>query len=306
MKQFIIKIVLMSLLFVGILINQTKGQSVYPYPSITIPALGNAPGYFYIDTKIPATDWAAPQLEINGYTYGATNKALKVTLGWYYYAGNFYWTQYHSNITYERPSRIRLGKYTTDNTNYFVRIEISNNGIYWSNYTITSTDREQGFVSYYQNWTFTEGEMPSSTEQITEVPLQANAVIEGVAIIKGKMGIGTTTPQSPLDVITPVNGFSSFGNTYSPGEFSGIHFGYRENNSFYRKSALVFERTDNHNQGGNASGKIHFLLRNDAAHSATNLQDAVMTIDSDPNGTRGSARVGIGTSSPQYKLDVKG
>ncbi|MBA4260441.1 MAG: hypothetical protein C0446_14855, partial [Chitinophaga sp.] len=118
----------------------------------------------------------------------------------------------------------------------------------------------------------------------------------------GNVGIGTTTPHSPLDVITPVNGFSSFGNTFSPGQFSGIHFGYRENNSFYRKSALVFERTDN--QGNNASGKIHFLLRNDGAHSATGLQDAIMTLNSDPNATRGSSRVGIGTINPVQNLQV--
>ncbi len=122
--------------------------------------------------------------------------------------------------------------------------------------------------------------------------------------VSGNVGVGTTTPHSPLDVITPVNGYSSFGSTYSPGQFSGIHFGYRENNSFYRKSALVFERTDSHNQGGNASGKIHFLLRNDGAYSATNNSDAVMTLDSDPNGLRGSARVGIGTINPKTLLHL--
>lgn len=109
-----------------------------------------------------------------------------------------------------------------------------------------------------------------------------------------------------MDVITPVNGFSSFGNTISPGSFSGIHFGYREPNSYYRKSALIFERTDSHNQGGNASGKIHFLLRNDGQYSATDLNDAVVTIDSDPNGNRGSVRFGVGNSTPQTLLHLSG
>ncbi len=122
----------------------------------------------------------------------------------------------------------------------------------------------------------------------------------------GNVGIGTLSPQSPLDVITPVNGFSSFGNVFSPGSFSGIHFGYRETNSYYRKSALIFQRTDGHNQSSNASGKIHFLLRNDGHYSATDLNDAVVTIDSDPNGNRGTVRFGIGNSNPQTLLHLYG
>lgn len=188
----------------------------------------------------------------------------------------------------------------------FIRIEISNNSVYWSNYTITATDRTDGFINYYKNWTYALGEMPASTLQITEVLQHTESIFEGNTFMKGIVGVGTIYPQSTFDVITPINGFSSFGNTYSPGQFSGIHFGYRENNTLYRKSALVFERTDNHNQGGNASGKIHFLLRNGGGYSATGLEDAIMTLDSDPNAVRGSSRVGIGTKNPQASLDVNG
>jgi len=47
----------------------------------------------------------------------------------------------------------------------------------------------------------------------------------------GNVGIGTINPQSTLDVITPTNGYVSFARTMGVGQFSGIHFGYREENT---------------------------------------------------------------------------
>jgi hypothetical protein len=120
---------------------------------------------------------------------------------------------------------------------------------------------------------------------------------------------GITTPQKSLDVVGSAGIIASFGTTISPGQFAGIHFGYSEsasNNDSYKKSALVFERTDNNNQGANASGKIHFLLHNRISTSANSLSDAVVTIDSDENGTIGSVRMGVGTRNPTTPLHVIG
>jgi hypothetical protein len=114
----------------------------------------------------------------------------------------------------------------------------------------------------------------------------------------GNVGINNSTPKYSLDVYEGSGIAASFGGQFSPGSFGGIHFGYLETpNTSYRKSALVFERTDNHGQGGNASGRIFFLLNNLSAGSATSLADAIMTIDTDSVATQGSARVGIGTTS---------
>jgi len=131
----------------------------------------------------------------------------------------------------------------------------------------------------------------------------------GVINSSGNWGIGVTTPQKKLDVFGSAGIVTSIGSNISPGEFVGLHFGYSEsyiNNDSYKKSALVFERTDNNNQGGNASGKIHFLLNNYGSSSATSLTHSVVTIDSDANGTVGSVRMGIGTRNPSYPLDVNG
>ncbi|WP_199121056.1 hypothetical protein [Pedobacter sp. ASV28] len=72
---------------------------------LKIPSLTSSPAYFYIDTHIPANDQPAPQLDITGYIYTGSNRAMKITLSWYYYGGNFYWSQFQSDFGYHKPVR---------------------------------------------------------------------------------------------------------------------------------------------------------------------------------------------------------
>ncbi len=114
------------------------------------------------------------------------------------------------------------------------------------------------------------------------------------------VGIGLSSPQKILDVLAPANDFVTVGaNTLAVGQWSGIHFGYRENNTLYRKSAIVFERTDNSGGGGNAAGKIHILNGPELGAGSATLANAKLTIGETGN-------VGIGTTSPQNKLHVNG
>jgi hypothetical protein len=74
----------------------------------------------------------------------------------------------------------------------------------------------------------------------------------------GRVAVGTITPQRLFDVVNPAGAgiAASFGATFANNNFSGISFGYVEQtNTSYRKSALVFERTETHGGSANASGK---------------------------------------------------
>jgi hypothetical protein len=111
-----------------------------------------------------------------------------------------------------------------------------------------------------------------------------------------RLGIGTNSPQKSLEVISGANDFASVGvQGLGVGQWTGIHFGYREANTIYRKSAIVFQRTDL--TANNAQGKVHILNGPQGDACSATLADARLTIAENGN-------VGINSTSPSSRLSV--
>jgi hypothetical protein len=119
------------------------------------------------------------------------------------------------------------------------------------------------------------------------------------ALFSGNVAIGFPFAYKPFEVLSNANDFVSVG-VRELGQFqwSGIHFGYREADFVYRKSAIVFQR--NESGPADASGKIHLLNVNsfEGGRNA-DLRDAKLTI-----GNNGF--VGINDTTPSFNLDITG
>ena len=136
--------------------------------------------------------------------------------------------------------------------------------------------------------------------QLTAAPYALRAAsVEGLTLANGKVGIGTTAPQATLDVAGPITVSSSsaplfFTGTTASGApvYDGARLRYDHHFFGAALDALVVEKTDGNENA--PDGGIAVVMT-----GADQQADLAVAI-------RGDGKVGIGTPTPAYTLDVNG
>ena len=117
------------------------------------------------------------------------------------------------------------------------------------------------------------------------------------SFFSGSIGIGTSSPSYKLTAYgssTDSEIVASFGSANDANEYTAIGLsGFIASNGA-TKAGLALKRT-----GTYGTGELHFLNNNTLDNSDMTLSDSKMMINS-------SGNVGIGTTSPDFKLDVNG
>ncbi|PXV65067.1 hypothetical protein CLV62_10865 [Dysgonomonas alginatilytica] len=246
------------------------------YPNIVNHSFNGIPAYgVKIRTNLPFQNSSQmPTIKIEGYNYAANTSAvstINLNIAWYIYNNEFY-----------VPTASSFGGTAPNvwlsNENGKVVIFLGQK-IYYQRFTVSAFAQGMGEkAEYFQGWTVTDAALSGTSQK--QVPYKN--------VFAGKVGIGTETPQSELDV----NGGIKAGQINLDNEMViGKQMPDRKNTN--RLSLVPVNHT---------GGTWLFSSRDTPTNAFLDISygaNKLITLQH-------NFKVGILTDNPQYPLDVAG
>jgi len=235
----------------------------------------------------------------------ADSEGFTVELGGYNYTGSGgYWANTYAYITsspsVDRNFNVRFGH---DGTKCCIYIGETTQS--WSYLKVAVTEAQFGHANF-ETYRWNDGWDVRETSSLGSISsTQSNTQISNWARSNqnlyygsgsGNVGIGTTSPETKLHIQETSAGNAGGmlylkNSTESAGTYTGIYFGT------WGKKSGIFHKQGSY--GGYGTGDLIFATNTTLDGTIVSPSDARMVITNPGN-------VGIGTTSPAYKLDVSG